>query len=149
MNDPRSDVKPLAWVLISGVGFFVFLLTAVLFGVFADRMSGLSPPTFFFLLVSIGLVAAGFLFGALRSHAKYTGKAHGGTLELGGSVVVLALVVLLGYRFRPTEGSFSVTLNLFGSGGAKDGLVYTGTIDAGSTKITLASSIGGLVLIKP
>lgn len=67
----------------------------------------------FFLLIPLALASAAFLFGALHSHAKYTGKMYGGTLELGGPVVVLLLVVGLGYKFRPQEKSFGFTLNVF------------------------------------
>lgn len=103
----------MAWVYISLAGFAVFLITAVLFGVYSDKLNFISSTSYFFMLVPLALASAAFLFGALRSHAKYTGKMYGGTLELGGPVVVLLLVVGLGYKFRPQEQSFGFTLNVF------------------------------------
>ena len=110
-------------------------------------MSGLSAPTFFFLLVVMGLVAAGFLFGALRSYGKYSGKVYGGTLELGGPVLVLVLVVLLGYKFRPTEGSVSVTVNLLGGGGGSP-IIDRGEIKAyyGNAQASKTFTDGQVVL---
>src|SRR5215216_4154698 len=101
-----NALSPLTWIIISAVGFIVFLIGALLFSLYSDKINFISQSTYFFLLVPLALVAAGFLFGALRSHAKYSGKAYGGTLELSGPVVVLALIIYLGYKFRPAEKSF-------------------------------------------
>jgi hypothetical protein len=103
----------LAWVFISLAGFAVFLITAVLFGLYSDKLNFISGSSYFFLLIPMALASAAFLFGALHSHAKYTGKMYGGTIELGGPVVVLLLVVGLGYKFRPQEKSFGFTINVF------------------------------------
>jgi hypothetical protein len=114
MPDKANNViKPLTWIIISGVGFIVFLLAALLFSLYSERINFIGPSAYFFLLVILGLLAAGFLFGALRSHAKYSGKAYGGTLELSGPVVLLALIIFLGYKYRPTQGSFDFTVNFF------------------------------------
>jgi hypothetical protein len=102
-----------SWVVISFAGFALFLITAVVFGIYSDRLNFISSTSYFFLLIPMALASAGFLFGALRSNAKYTGKMYGGTLELGGPVVVLLLIVGLGYKFRPQEKSFGFTLNVF------------------------------------
>jgi hypothetical protein len=109
----NSAIKPLTWIIISGVSFVIFLLAALLFSLYNEQLNFISPSTYFFLLVILGLMAAGFLFGALRSHAKYSGKAYGGTLELSGPVVVLALIIFLGYKYRPTQQSFNFTVNIF------------------------------------
>ena len=113
MASQGKPVHPFSWVLITGFGFLLFVGMAVVFSLYHDRLSLISTPVYFFLLVAIGLVAAGFLFGALRSHAKYSGKAYNGSVELGGPVVVLAMVVLLGYQFRPAESFFTTTVNVF------------------------------------
>src|SRR3954471_7375726 len=112
-NKANNAIKPLTWIIISGFGFVIFLLAALLFSLYSEKINFISPSAYFFLLVILGLMAAGFLFGALRSHAKYSGKAYGGTLELSGPVVVLALIIYLGYKFRPTERSFNFTVNVF------------------------------------
>jgi hypothetical protein len=110
---PGRNTASLAWVFISLGGFAVFLITAVLFGLYADKLNFISGTSYFFLLVPLALASAAFLFGALHSHAKYTGKMYGGTVELGGPVVILLLVVGLGYKFRPQEKSFGFTINVF------------------------------------
>jgi len=109
----NKAIAPLTWIIISGIGFVVFVVAALLFSFYSDKINFISPSAYFFLLVIIALMAAGFLFGALRSHAKYSGKAYGGTLELSGPVVVLALIIFLGYRYRPIQQSFNFTVNIF------------------------------------
>jgi hypothetical protein len=109
----NNALSPLTWIIISGIGFIVFLIAALLFSLYSEKINFISQSAYFFLLVPLALVAAGFLFGALRSHAKYSGKAYGGTLELSGPIVVLALIIYLGYKFRPAERSFSFTVNVF------------------------------------
>ena len=112
----QNNNKPLNWVLISAVGFVVFFAIAILFSIYSNRLNLIRSSAYFFLLVPLGLIAAGFLFGALRSHAKYSGKVYGGNLELSGPVVVMVLIILLGLKFRPKEESFSITINLFETG---------------------------------
>lgn len=109
----RESVQPLKWVLITAAGFIFFLAAAVVFSIYSDKLNVISTPVYFFLLVMIALIAAGFLFGALRSHARYSGKAYNGTLELGGPVIVLVMIVYLGFKFKPTQQSFIATINVF------------------------------------
>jgi len=113
MESKKNTISSIQWVIVSGAGFVVFLLTAFLFGIYSDKLNFVNTSAYFFLLIPLALVCAGFLFGALRSHAKYAGKAYGGTLELGGPVVVLVLIILLGFKFRPQEKNFSFTINIF------------------------------------
>ncbi len=114
MEEPSNNkTSSLTWVFISLAGFAIFLVTAILFGLYNDKLNFISGTSYFFMLIPLALASAAFLFGALRSHAKYTGKMYGGTLELGGPVVVLLLVVGLGYKFRPQQQSFGFTLNVF------------------------------------
>jgi hypothetical protein len=113
MPTDKSSISAFKWVIISGIGFILFLATAFLFGIYSDKLNFINTSAYFFLLIPLALVCAAFLFGALRSHAKYSGKAYGGTLELGGPVVVLTLIILLGFKFRPTEKEFSYTINFF------------------------------------
>ena len=62
----NNTIKPLTWIIISGVGFVIFLLAALLFSLYSEKINFISPSAYFFLLVMLGLMAAGFLFGALR-----------------------------------------------------------------------------------
>ena len=113
MPAKKEPISAFTWVIISAIGFVIFLTTAFLFGIYSDKLNFVNPSAFFFLLIPLALVCAAFLFGAMRSHAKYTGKVYAGTLELGGPVVVLALIILLGFKFRPMEKEFSYTINVF------------------------------------
>lgn len=115
MQPKRDTISSFQWVIISGAGFIVFLITAFLFGIYSDKLNFVNASAYFFLLIPLALVCAAFLFGALHSHAKYTGKAYNGNLELGGPVVVLAIIILLGFKFRPQEREFSYTINVFES----------------------------------
>lgn len=124
----KSRTSSLTWIFISLAGFAIFLITAVLFGLYSDKLNFISSASYFFLLIPLALSAAAFLFGALRSHAKYTGKMYGGTMELGGPVVVLLLIVGLGYKFRPQEKSFVFTLNVFSATDTTE-VINKGTAD--------------------
>lgn len=143
----RNTVKPSTWVIITACGFVVFLAMAVVFSMYANRLNLINTSTYFFLLVPLALLAAGFLFGALRSHAKYNGKAPYGTLQLSGPVVVLALIIHVGYKFRPTEESFSATVNVFSSdtlhAPVNDGAI---TVYYGTAHVTKKISDGQVML---
>jgi co-chaperonin GroES (HSP10) len=147
MPDQRNNIKPFNWVIISALGFVVFLGMAIAFSIYSDKLNLISPSTYFFLLVVLALIAAGFLFGAMRSHAKYSGKAYNGTLELSGPVVVLALIIFLGYKFRPTENSFSTTVNFF-SNDSSHATVAEGevTVYYGAAHVSRKISEGQVIL---
>lgn len=65
---------------------------------------------FFLVLVMLGLIPALILFSFFKSYAKYKGKAFGGTLELGGPVVVFLLVLILGFILPNDQSSFNVSI---------------------------------------
>ena len=131
-----NSISASKWVIISAVGFVLFLLAAFLFGFYSDRLNFINPSAYFFLLIPLALVCAAFLFGALRSHAKYTGKAYGGTLELGGPAVVVGLIILLGLKFKPVEKEFSYTINFFGANDTTE-VIKDGTVELffGTTRL--------------
>ncbi|MCW3115828.1 MAG: hypothetical protein JWR18_4224 [Segetibacter sp.] len=136
----KNSISSFKWVLISGVGFVLFLATAFLFGIYSDKLNFVNASAYFFLLIPLALVCAGFLFGALRSHAKYTGKAYAGTIELGGPVVVLALIILMGFKFRPTEKEFSYTVNFFEANDTTE-IIRDGSVELFFGTARLAKSI--------
>lgn len=63
--------------------------------------SGVQNQVFYILLIPWGLTSAGFLFGAMRSYARFTYKHLGSALELGGPVVLFCLVVVGGFKLVP------------------------------------------------
>ena len=89
MPAPSPKISQLKWVYISGAVFLVALICAALLIAFAGKVSFIPNSLYFVVLIPLGLVAAGFLFGAMRSHARFSGKMSHGTLELAGPVVEL------------------------------------------------------------
>ncbi|MEP6712867.1 MAG: hypothetical protein ABJA37_10645 [Ferruginibacter sp.] len=132
MVQKNKEITPLTWVIISAVGFILFLAAAILLMLYSNRIGFIKPQIYFFLLVIIGLVCAAFLSGAMKSHAKYTGQAYGGTLELGGPILVLVILIFTGYKFMPKKDSFTLKFTVFGTA-SKDEL-----INAGQLKILLS-----------
>jgi hypothetical protein len=88
----------------------------------AERLVGLGlvGNLYYVLLVPLGLCVAAFLFGVLRSYAVYTGKAYGGSLELGGPIVAFLLVVVLGFYLTPNALPFDLTVFVHGEAGPQD-----------------------------
>jgi hypothetical protein len=127
MNSQNKPVSSLTWVLISALGFVVFIGIAIFFIFFNDKLNNISLSLYFFLLVIFGLIAAAFLSGALKSKAKYSGKVAGGTLDLAGPVVVFALIIYLGYAFRPVAGYTNLKVTVFGDS-TKSQLINSGLI---------------------
>src|SRR5690242_16449856 len=113
---PRMDAasgaaaRSLQWAAISAIGFIFSLLITLLLYWGAARIAryGLTRTFFFSSLIALGLCAAAFLFGALRSYAHYKAQTHIGVLELGGPVVVFVLVVLIGIRLAGPVASLNL-----------------------------------------
>jgi hypothetical protein len=102
-----------------------FLCGAALLGVMiwkAEKLVrlGLAGNLYYVVLLPLGLAAAVFLFGVLQSYARYSGKVLDGALELGGPVVVFALVVIGGFVLVPNPSAFSVTVYVHGEAGTHD-----------------------------
>jgi hypothetical protein len=104
---------------LSGKDYAVIALVLFLFGaglliafvLLAPRLlpNGLLDQFYYVVVIIFGLVAAVILFGVMRSYASLTVKQPPGMLlELGGPVVVAALVVFVGIKFVPHVESFNV-----------------------------------------
>ncbi len=115
MKFPDKNVSPQTWIIVSAVGFLLFLGAALALIFFSDKIGYIKPQIYFFLLVILGLVCAAFLSGAMKSQAKYSGRVYGGTLELGGPIVVLVILVFLGYKFMPKKDMFPLKFTVFGA----------------------------------
>ncbi len=135
----KSKLPPLTWVYISAAAFVVVLVTIGAFLASASRLR-LPNGLYFIILVPLGLAAAGFLFGAMRSHATWKGTTPGGTLELGGPVVVLCLVILAGMRANSAE-TFALTVRVHGPGGSSD-IVREGQVTADLGGVRRTGTIG-------
>jgi hypothetical protein len=96
-----------------GVGLLFLFITVA-----GDPNTG--GPVFYIVLIAMGAAASSFLFGSMQSYAAYSGKVLGGLMELGGPVVLFALVVIGGFWLVPRAGSFDVTVYVHGPGGKTD-----------------------------
>lgn len=105
MKTEPQPLSPIAYVVITVVGLVITLLLLFVFVWKAPDLirNGISKAVFYVLLVPLGLSTAAFCFGAMRSYARYRGKAFGGMLELGGPAVVAGLVVIGGFYFISKE----------------------------------------------
>jgi hypothetical protein len=112
--ETNKAVSPLSWVIITGLGFVLFVAAAVTLMIFSNRSTNLSPQVYFFLLVFVALIASGFLFGALKAHAKYNGQLHNGTLTLGGPAVIFCLIIYFGLKLSPVADSLDIKFIVFG-----------------------------------
>lgn len=81
---------------------------------------GLTGNFYYLVLLPLGLAVAGFLFGAMRSFARYRGHHLGGVLELGGPIVGFALVVIGGFVLPPPAANFPLTVYVHGQAGPQD-----------------------------
>jgi hypothetical protein len=83
---------------------------------------GLTGHVWYVLLSLLGLFAGVTVFSLFKSYARYRGKALGGTLELGGPIVVMLVVVGLGFYLVPAPRPappqrFDLTVFLHGKAG--------------------------------
>ena len=81
---------------------------------------GLTGNLYYLVLLPIGLLVAGFLFGMLRAHASYKGKQFGDGLGLRGPIVAFLLVVIGGFWLVPSEVIFPLTVYAQGEAGPSD-----------------------------
>lgn len=65
--------------------------------------NGVQDRIFYLLLIPWALACAAFLFGAMKSYARFTHRHLGNYLELGGPVVLFCLVLLGGFKLVPPE----------------------------------------------
>jgi hypothetical protein len=147
MAKSSSRVRPLVWVYVSAAAFLVTLLGAVAYVVFAGQLSFIPNWLYYLMLFPVGLAAAAFLSGALRSHAKFTGKLSYGTIELTGPAVVAGLVIVGGMLLANRETTFALTVRVSGPGGPAD-LVRTGSVmlDVGQSRRSAPISADGQVV---
>jgi len=112
MSGQQDRISPLTWVYISGAASLFFLLLAFVMIFFTSTLSsmGITKSMYYLVLIPVGLTSAAFLFGALRSRAKYSGKTSYGSLELTGPVVIFCLVIIGGFYFASPESEFLLTI---------------------------------------
>jgi hypothetical protein len=94
------------------------LLTAMMSNAAMLVRLGLTGYFWYVLLLFLGFSVGVATFELFESHASYTGNALGGTVKLGGPIVVTILVVILGFHYVPQPlTKFDVTVFLHGQAG--------------------------------
>jgi hypothetical protein len=125
---PRKQPLPAMTYAFISIVCLIMGIVLLLFFVYKanDLMaSGISKMVFYVLLIPLGLSASGFLFGAMRSYAVFSGNALGGVFELGGPAALFALVIIGGFKLVPENAPFDVTIFVHGSGGKQDVVLST------------------------
>ena len=62
--ETNKAISPLTWVIITGLGFVLFVAAAIILMIFSSKTANLIPQVCFFLLIFVALIASVFLFGA-------------------------------------------------------------------------------------
>jgi SEFIR domain len=119
-EDRRKEIA--LYALISLISFLCGVVLLILMIWKAELLSrlGLAGNLYYLVLLPMGLAAAGFLFGVLRSYARFSGKQLGGMLELGGPIVAFLLVLILGFVLVKPATTFPFTVYVHGERGAHD-----------------------------
>lgn len=143
---PEQPLSAGAYLAVSGAGLLVAvgLLVFLVFG--ADRIvgAGLDQRVYYVLLVPLGLSAAAFAFGAMKSSGVLRKK---GTADVGlaGPAAFAALVVAGGFFLvpEPTRGTLAVRVDrpLADGGGPVAGA--TVRLDRGAQRATQVTDGSG------
>jgi hypothetical protein len=99
---------------------------------------GLTGHIWYVLLLLLGLFAAITIFALFKSYARYRGQPLEGTLELGGPVVVMLVVIVLGFYLVPAPPPrFDVTVFFHGKEGRQVVILHShgrASLDLGADK---------------
>jgi hypothetical protein len=118
MGQPLS-ASAYATIALVGLTIGVGLLLFYVYQVPKLVETGSESRVYYLLLIPWALACAAFLFGTMRSYARYTGKHLGNALELGGPVVLFCLVLVGGFKLVPqTPESFDLTIRPHSSDGS-------------------------------
>jgi hypothetical protein len=116
-----GEIIPYALIALASFLCGIGVLGLMLWKAEALTKLGLIGNLYYIVLFPLGLCAAVFLFGVVRSFARYKGEQYGGTLELGGPIVAFILVVGGGFVLVPKPPStFPLTVYVHGEANRND-----------------------------
>jgi Carboxypeptidase regulatory-like domain len=116
-----GEILPYALIALASFVCGIGVLLLMLWKAEALTKLGLIGNLYYIVLLPLGLCAAVFLFGVVRSFARYKGEQYGGTLELGGPIVAFVLVVGGGFFLVPKPPStFPLTVYVHGEADRND-----------------------------
>jgi hypothetical protein len=127
-TDPKQPLSPTFYLIVALVGFS-FAVGFTFFYIYQVPKlveSGVQDRIFYLLLMPWGLSCAAFLFGAMRSYARYTYKDLGNVLEIGGPIVLFCLVMVGGFKLvSPPPETFDLAVQAHSS---ESSLITSGQI---------------------
>ena len=117
---PREHILPYATISVVSFLGGVGLLGTMIWQ--AERIVGLGlTGNFYYVtLVPLGLSAAAFLYGLMRSLNEFRGLPSSGSAERIVPVAVFLLVLVLGFFLVEPSTSFAITVYVHGPGGHQD-----------------------------
>ena len=116
-----GEIIPYALIALASFLCGIGVLGLMLWKAEALKKLGLIGNLYYIVLFPLGLCAAVFLFGVVRSFARYKGEQYGGTLELGGPIVAFVLVVGGGFLLpKPPPSTFPLTVYVHGEADRND-----------------------------
>jgi len=121
LKPSRGSRKYIPYALIALASFLcgMGVLGLMLWKAEALTKLGLIGNLYYIVLFPLGLCAAVFLFGVVRSFARYKGEQYGSTLELGGPIVAFVLT-FGGGLIVPPPSTFPLTVYVHGEVGRSD-----------------------------
>jgi len=117
-NQPLSAQ---AYVIISLMGLLIGIGLLLFYVYQVPKLveSGVQNQVLYLLLIPWALACSAFLFGAMRSYARFTHRQVGNALELGGPIVLFCLVLVGGFKLVPQAAeSFDLTVRAHSADGA-------------------------------
>jgi hypothetical protein len=144
---PRQPLSAKGYVIIALVGLVCAAAFTLLYVYRINQLvaGGVQGQVFYLLLIPWALSCAAFLFGAMKSYARFTHKHLGNTLELGGPVVLFCLVLVGGFKLVPSApDTFDLTVRAH-SADQRDPVITSGkiTIDLDNDRRTALLDANG------
>lgn len=125
-----KKITPTSWLLVSLVGFILFILVFAGIIIYSKQVT-ISTPVYFFLVVIMALMATAFLAGAMRSVARYNATYQNRSLYIAGPALIFIIILYIAYKYRPEQaagGPLSLSVLFIGPQGSaeqvKSGTVY-------------------------
>lgn len=104
-----KKISQLTWIIISLAGFVLFFTFLIILFV---KQIIIDTPVYFFLIVVLGLIATGFLAGAMKSTAKYNATVGNKSLTIAGPAVIFLLILYVGFKYKPEPVLSPLTLSI-------------------------------------
>src|SRR5271167_4789227 len=129
-SDTTQPLSAVNYAIIAGLGLVIAAGFTLFYIYQVPKLvaNGAQGQVFYLLLIPWALACAAFLFGAMKSYARYTNKQAGGFLELGGPVVLFCLVLVGGFKLVPPAAeSFDLTVRAH-SADQQEAIITSGKI---------------------